>query len=82
VPASPLPFTFVLTVQQQSALPKAQITFRVSPGNSSNEAVVSLVSDNPAPFVFLETALSVRRSRASPPFAFPHSQACPFAGAL
>jgi len=51
---------FFLARPVKSSLPRAQISVRVAPGNSSNEAVVMLLSDNAAPFVWLETALSGR----------------------
>jgi hypothetical protein len=51
-----------VTCLSQSALPKAQISVQVSPGNSSREVVVQLISDSSVPFVYLDSSYPVKVS--------------------
>jgi hypothetical protein len=51
---------FYLANIVQSALPKAQISVQVSPGNSRREVVVQLISDSSVPFVYLDSSYPVK----------------------
>jgi len=51
---------FYLANIVQSALPKATISVQVSPGNSSQEAFVQLISDYAVPFVYLDTSYPLK----------------------